>query len=109
MGPNVAGQSTKLINQMIVGCGLAVVAEACQLAEDAGIDPALIPQALAGGRADSPVLQQFMPRMAARDRDVQGRIAILVKDLTTGLDEARRLGAALPMTDRKSTRLNSSH
>lgn len=98
MGPNGAGQTTKLINQMIVGCGFAIVAEACQLAEDAGIDPARIPQALAGGRADSPVLQQYMPRMAARDREVQARIAIMIKDLTTVMDEARRLGSSLPMT-----------
>jgi len=98
MGPNGAGQSTKLINQLIVGCGIAVIAEACQLAEDAGIDPALIPKALAGGRADSPILQQFLPRMAARDRTVQSRVAIMVKDLTTVMDEGRRLGSALPIT-----------
>lgn len=98
MGPNGAGQTTKLINQLIVGCGFAIVAEACQLAEDAGIDPARIPLALAGGRADSPILQQYMPRMAARDREVQARIAIIVKDLTTVMDEAKRLGSALPMT-----------
>ena len=98
LGPNGAGQTTKLINQMIVGCGFAIVAEACQLAEDAGIDPARIPQALAGGRADSPILQQYMPRMAARDREVQARIAIMIKDLTTVMDEARRLGSSLPMT-----------
>jgi len=98
MGPNGAGQTTKLINQLIVGCGFAIVAEACQLAEDAGIDPARIPQALAGGRADSPILQQYMPRMATRDREVQARIAIMIKDLTTVMDEARRLGSALPMT-----------
>lgn len=98
MGPNGAGQTTKLINQLIVGCGFAIVAEACQLAEDAGIDPARIPEALSGGRADSPILQQYLPRMAARDREVQARIAIIVKDLTTVMDEARRLGSALPMT-----------
>ena len=40
-----------------------------------------------------------MPRMAARDREVQARIAILIKDLATVMDEAKRLGTALPMTD----------
>lgn len=98
MGPNGAGQTTKLINQMIVGCGMALMAECCQFAEDAGIDPARIPVALAGGRADSPILQQYLPRMAARDREVQGRVAILVKDLNTVMDTARQLGASLPMT-----------
>lgn len=98
MGENGAGQSTKLINQMIVGAGLALMAECCQFAEDAGIDPAKLPQALAGGRADSPILQQFLPRMAARDRDVQGRVAIMVKDLNTVMDSARQLGTSLPLT-----------
>ncbi|WPZ34319.1 NAD(P)-dependent oxidoreductase [Thalassobaculum sp. OXR-137] len=98
MGANGTGQSTKLINQMIVGTGLALMAECCQFAEDAGIDPAKLPEALAGGRADSPVLQQFLPRMAARDRDVQGRVAIMVKDLNTVMDTARQLGTSLPLT-----------
>lgn len=98
MGENGAGQSTKLINQMIVGAGLALMAECCQFAEDAGIDPAKLPQALAGGRADSPILQQFLPRMAARDRDVQGRVAIMVKDLNTVMESARQLGTSLPLT-----------
>jgi 3-hydroxyisobutyrate dehydrogenase len=98
MGPNGAGQTTKLINQMIVGTGLALMAECCQFAEDAGIDPARLPEALAGGRADSPVLQQFLPRMAARERDVQGRIEIMVKDLDTVMDAGRRLGSSLPLT-----------
>ncbi len=98
MGPSGAGQTTKLINQMIVGTGLALMAECCQFAEDAGIDPARLPEALAGGRADSPVLQQFLPRMAARERDVQGRIEIMVKDLDTVMDAGRRLGSSLPLT-----------
>lgn len=98
MGANGAGQTTKLINQMIVGAGLALMAECCQFAEDAGIDPAKLPEALAGGRADSPILQQFLPRMAARDQDVQGRIAIMVKDLNTVMDTARDLGSSLPLT-----------
>jgi len=98
MGANGAGQTTKLINQMIVGAGFAVLAEACQFAEDAGIDPAKLPAALAGGRADSPILQQYMPRMAARDREVQGRVELMVKDLNTAMEAARRLGSSLPMT-----------
>jgi len=98
MGPNGAGQTTKLINQMIVGCQFAVLAEACQLAEAAGIDAARIPEAVAGGRADSRVLREYLPRMAASEFAVQGRIEIMVKDLTTVIAEANRLGAALPMT-----------
>lgn len=98
MGPNGAGQSTKLINQMLVGCAFTVLAEACQLAEAAGIDVAKIPEALSGGRADSKVLQEYLPRMASGDYAVQGRIDLLVKDLGTVMEESRRLGTPLPMT-----------
>ncbi|MCR9176674.1 MAG: NAD(P)-dependent oxidoreductase [Alphaproteobacteria bacterium] len=98
MGPNGAGQSTKLINQMLVGCAFTVLAEACQLAEAAGIEVAKIPEALSGGRADSKVLQEYLPRMASGDYAVQGRIDLLVKDLGTVMEESRRLGTSLPMT-----------
>ena len=59
MGPNGAGQATKMINQVLVSTGVAVLAEACAFAERAGIDAAKIPQALAGGRADSRQLQEM--------------------------------------------------
>ncbi len=60
-----AGQTTKLINQVLCGLGFLTVAEATQLALDAGVDAAKIPQALEGGRADSAILQEYMPRFAA--------------------------------------------
>ncbi len=63
MGPTGAGQTTKLCNQVIVGCAMAVLAEATRLAENAGIDAARLPEALAGGFADSIPLQLFVPRM----------------------------------------------
>ena len=63
MGPIGAGQTTKLCNQVIVGCAMAVLAEATRLAVNAGIDAKRLPQALAGGFADSIPLQLFVPRM----------------------------------------------
>ncbi|HMH71694.1 MAG TPA: NAD(P)-dependent oxidoreductase, partial [Bradyrhizobium sp.] len=53
MGPTGAGQTTKLCNQVIVGCAMAVLAEATRLAVNAGIDARRLPEALAGGFADS--------------------------------------------------------
>jgi 3-hydroxyisobutyrate dehydrogenase len=50
MGPSGAGMATKMLNQLIVGSGHAVMAEAVVLAEAAGIDPARLPECLAGGR-----------------------------------------------------------
>lgn len=98
MGPNGAGQATKMINQILVSTGLAVLAEACGLAERAGIDAAKIPSALAGGRADSRQLQEMFPKMAASDFSITGRAALMVKDLELIHDLARDVGAPLPVT-----------
>ena len=68
MGPTGAGQTTKLCNQVIVGCAMAVLAEATRLATNAGIDAVRLPEALAGGFADSIPLQLFVPRMAQGSR-----------------------------------------
>lgn len=98
MGPAGAGQTTKLINQVLCGLGFLAVAEATALAEAAGVDAARIPQALRGGRADSALLQEYMPRFAARDYRPTGRIDNMVKDLNGALDLARLSHTSMPMT-----------
>ena len=98
MGPNGAGQATKMINQVLVSTGLAVLAEACGFAERAGIDAAKIPQALAGGRADSRQLQEMFPKMVASDFSITGRAALMLKDLELIHDLSRHVGAPMPVT-----------
>lgn len=98
MGSSGAGQSTKMVNQVLVACTFAVLAEACGLAERTGVDASLIPQVLAGGRADSRLLQEFMPKMAASEFSVEGAIAVMAKDLDAIEALAARVGAKLPMT-----------
>lgn len=98
MGPVGAGQTTKLINQVLCGLGFLAVAEATQLALDAGVDAAKIPQALKGGRADSAILQEYMPRFVAKDYHRTGRIDNMVKDLSGAQDLARRTNTAMPLT-----------
>lgn len=98
MGPSGAGQTTKLINQVLCGLGFLAVAEATQLALDAGVDAAKIPQALNGGRADSAILQEYMPRFVSKDYRRTGRIDNMVKDLNGALDLARTSHTSMPMT-----------
>ncbi|MEO0820931.1 MAG: NAD(P)-dependent oxidoreductase [Pseudomonadota bacterium] len=98
MGPSGAGQTTKLINQVLCGLGFMAVAEATRLAQDAGVEAAKIPLALKGGRADSAILQEYMPRMAAKDYTPTGRIANMVKDLNAVQDLARLTHTAMPLT-----------
>jgi 3-hydroxyisobutyrate dehydrogenase len=99
MGPVGAGQTTKLANQIIAGCTIAVVAEAVNFAERAGIDAAKLFEALAGGFADSKPFQIFGPRMVARDYEKPlGTNRLMLKDLDTVRDTARGLEAMLPMS-----------
>ncbi|MEO1777439.1 MAG: NAD(P)-dependent oxidoreductase [Pseudomonadota bacterium] len=98
MGPSGAGQTTKLINQVLCGLGFLAVAEATQLALDAGVDAEKIPQALKGGRADSALLQEYLPRYATKDYRRTGRIDNMVKDLNMVNDLARQTGTSMPMT-----------
>nr|WP_295883687.1 NAD(P)-dependent oxidoreductase [uncultured Devosia sp.] len=98
MGAVSAGQATKLINQVLCGLGFLAVAEATALAEAAGVDASLVPAALRGGRADSAILQEYMPRYASRDYRRTGRIDNMVKDLDGAIDLARQTRVPMPLT-----------
>jgi len=97
MGPTGAGLAAKMLNQLIVGAGHAVMAEAVVLAEAAGIDPARLPECLAGGLADSALLQKLYPRMVKRDYAPQGYVRQLLKDLEMVNEFAGALKAPTPM------------
>lgn len=92
-----AGQTVKLINQILCAAYFMAVAESVRFAEDHGVDASLIPAGLAGGRGDSRILQEFMGKMARRDFSPTGRIDNMLKDLET-------VGTAsitpLPVTER---------
>ena len=99
MGPVGAGQTTKLCNQIIVGCAMTVLAEATRLAVNAGIDAGKLPEALAGGFADSIPLQLFVPRMAQGIHSPPlGHISTMLKDLDTVVDVARNTSSPVPMS-----------
>lgn len=99
MGPVGAGQTTKLCNQMLVGCSMLAIAETIALAERAGIDAELLPVALRGGFADSTPLQLFGPRMAVRAYDDGlAKLGLLLKDLDNATHQARSTGAPVPMS-----------
>ncbi|KQW63560.1 NAD(P)-dependent oxidoreductase [Variovorax sp. Root411] len=95
MGDNGAGQTTKLVNQLLCAIGFQAVAEAVRLAEAGGVDASKLPAALAGGRADSQILREFGPKMAARDYTPTGRIDNMLKDLEAV--QAFSQGQRLPM------------
>lgn len=105
MGPNGAGQTAKMINQLIVGSGYVVLAEALTLAEAAGINAQALPQCLAGGHADSSLLKQLYPQMQARDFEPPRSYARqLLKDLKAVTAYAHELRLSLPMLEAATRR-----
>lgn len=98
VGPTGSGQMAKLANQMIVGATIGVVAEALLLCERAGADIARVREALAGGFADSRVLQVHGQRMVERDFAPRGRMTVQLKDLRNALSCASAAGFDAPIT-----------
>lgn len=98
VGPHGTGQLAKLANQMIVGIGIAAIAESLLLARHGGADMAQVRQALRGGFADSRLLDVHGQRMVDGDFIKRGSIAIQLKDLRNALETADELGFTAPIT-----------
>ena len=99
MGPVGAGLAAKMINQLIVGVGHAMLGEAVGLCEKAGIDAARIPECLAGGYADSNVMKAYWPRMVQRDFAPRGYVRQLLKDLEMVRAWAEQLQSRTPVLE----------
>ena len=119
MGPVGSGLAAKMLNQLIVGCIHAVLAEAASMAEAAGIDAARLPECLAGGHADGTLLQRLYPRMVAREFAPQGYARQLRKDLEmvnefaagarhAGADAGPGAGAVPPLIEAGHSELDTS-
>ena len=99
MGGLGAGQTTKLLNQLIVAVNVLTLAETFALGRRAGVDVAALTGALAGGFADSRPLQIFGPRMASGIYEPrQSAIALMAKDIALAQQLAREAGAATPVS-----------
>ncbi|PXW25439.1 NAD(P)-dependent oxidoreductase [Paraburkholderia caballeronis] len=100
MGDSGAGQATKLVNQTITMTTIAALAEATNLARHAGIDASKMSAALAGGWADSVLLQTVQPRMVVPPGQPTGSIRTMLKDLDAVASLAGECGVALPIAAR---------
>lgn len=111
MGPVGAGLAAKMINQLIVGVGHAMIAESVALCGKAGIDAARIPDCLAGGYADSNVMKAYWPRMVEQDFAPRGYLRQLLKDLEMVNAWAGTLKAPVPQLAQALSllRLAASH
>jgi 2-hydroxy-3-oxopropionate reductase len=91
-----AGQVAKACNQILTGVGVAAVAEALNFAKKSGVDPARVREALLGGFAYSRILENHGQRMLERNFKPGFKAWMHQKDMRIVLEEAHRLGLALP-------------
>jgi 2-hydroxy-3-oxopropionate reductase len=102
-----SGQICKVCNQMAIGGALAGVSEAMALARKAGVDPALVRQALLGGFASSRVLEVHGERMLKKNYVPGFRTKLYQKDLRIANETAASLGVAVPATALVSQLINA--
>lgn len=93
-----AGNTTKLANQVVVACNIAALAEAMLLSRKAGVDPALVFEAIKGGLAGSTVMNAKTPMMLAGNFKPGFKIDLHIKDLANALDTGHDVGSPLPLT-----------
>ncbi len=98
MGAVGSGQMTKMVNQICVAGLLQGLAEGIHFAQAAGLDHEAVFTALGQGAASSWQMQHRHASMRAADYQHGFAVDWMRKDLGLCLDEARRIGAQLPVT-----------
>lgn len=93
-----AGQTTKLVNQILVGIHLEAMGEAFLLAVKGGVEPEKVFNAIKGGLAGSNVLNAKVPLVIERNFKPGFKMKLHQKDLKNALETAQSLGLALPVT-----------
>ncbi|MCU6791276.1 NAD(P)-dependent oxidoreductase [Paenibacillus sp. WQ 127069] len=93
MGAQGTGSQTKLANNALVAITLAGLSESISLVRQAGIDPALFLEVVAGGGARSGMAEMKGPKMLSGDFSPQFMTRLMLKDLklARGLAESFEL------------------
>jgi 2-hydroxy-3-oxopropionate reductase len=95
VGDHGAGQTAKACNQIVVAQTIVGVAEALQLAKNAGVDPARVREALLGGFAYSRILDVHGQRMLEENFKPGFKAKLHAKDLRIALEEGRAQGLSM--------------
>jgi len=98
VGDTGAGQTTKLVNQILVAVHIQAMGEAFLLASKAGVDLARVFDAIKGGLAGSNVLNAKVPLLIERNFKPGFKIRLHRKDLKNALEAAQAHGLDLPVT-----------
>jgi 2-hydroxy-3-oxopropionate reductase len=92
------GGHAKLANQILVAITLAGMGEALVYGAKAGIEPALLVEAMSAGLARCGALDIKAPKVLAGDFQPGGKVDSQVKDLRYAMHMARKLKVSWPVT-----------
>jgi 3-hydroxyisobutyrate dehydrogenase-like beta-hydroxyacid dehydrogenase len=98
MGEPGAGQLTKMVNQICIAGLLQALSEGIAFAEKAGLDPNLVLDVISKGAAQSWQMENRGKTMHERKFNFGFAVDWMRKDLGICLEEAKRNGAKLPVT-----------
>lgn len=91
-----AGQHTKMVNQVLIASNMIGVCEALLYGYKAGLDLKVVLQSVSVGAAGSWSLNNLGPRIMDRNFEPGFFVEHFIKDMGIALDEAKRMGLALP-------------
>ncbi len=97
MGPAGSGQLTKMVNQVCIAGIVQGLSEGLALAERTGLDPDAVVEVIAKGAAQSWQMDHRAATMNRGEFDFGFAVDWMRKDLGMALEEARRVGARLPV------------
>jgi len=98
VGKSGAGQTAKMANQMCLAGTIAGLAEAVRFAQSAHLDLDKTFEAISGGAAQSWQMDNRFGTMARDEFDFGFAIDWMRKDLGLAIEEARHVGASVPIT-----------
>lgn len=98
VGPNGAGQKTKIVNQVVGALNLLAAAEGIRLARASGLDLSTTLKAVSSGAAGSWMWTNLGPKIAAGDWTPGFFIRLQQKDLRLAMEFLDELGVAAPGT-----------
>ena len=98
IGPSGSGQLTKMVNQICIGGLIQGLAEALHFAKRSDLDIPKVIETISKGAAQSWQMENRWKTMVEGKFDFGFAVDLARKDFALVFDEARRNGAALPVT-----------
>jgi 3-hydroxyisobutyrate dehydrogenase-like beta-hydroxyacid dehydrogenase len=99
LGPVGSGQRAKMVNQICIAGLIQALSEGLEFARCAGLDARQVVEVISQGAAQSWQMDNRAATMLDGRFDFGFAVDWMRKDLGIALDEARRIGAPLPVTE----------